>query len=83
MEAVRLAVEQGAEIKFDETAKSPYFRYSQNGTEHEVWFEDVRSILAKFELIKEYGLLGAGYWQLMNYFRANWLMMDEMFQIVT
>lgn len=83
VEAVRLAVEQGAEIKFDETAKSPYFRYSQNGTEHEVWFEDVRSILAKFELIKEYGLLGAGYWQLMNYFRANWLMMDEMFQIVT
>ena len=53
---------------------SPYFRYWQYGVQHEVWFEDVRSIKAKFDLIKEYELSGVGYWQLMSLFRANWLM---------
>lgn len=57
VEAVRIAVNHNAVIQFDETAMSPYFRYINNGMEHEVWFEDVRSVLAKFNLIKEYGLL--------------------------
>lgn len=81
LEAVQIAVDHGVEIRFDETAMSPYFRYWQYGIQHEVWFEDVRSIKAKFDLIKEYELSGAGYWQLMNYFRANWLMMEELFEV--
>ena len=80
-QAVQLAIDFGVDIRFDETAMSPYFRYWQYGVQHEVWFEDVRSIKAKFDLIKEYGLSGAGYWQLMSLFRANWLMLNEMFYI--
>ncbi|MCC2820447.1 glycosyl hydrolase family 18 protein [Enterocloster sp. OA13] len=80
-EAVQLAIDFGVDIRFDETAMSPYFRYWQYGVQHEVWFEDVRSIKAKFDLIREYGLSGAGYWQLMSLFRANWLMLNEMFYI--
>lgn len=80
-QAVQLAIDYGVDIRFDETAMSPYFRYWQYGIQHEVWFEDVRSLKAKFDLIKEYGLAGAGYWQLMSFFRANWLMLDEMFYI--
>ena len=80
-EAVQLAIDFGVEIRFDETAQSPYFRYWQYGIQHEVWFEDIRSIKGKFDLIQEFGLLGSGYWQLMNFFKANWLMMDEMFWI--
>ena len=68
-------------IQFDETAMTPYFRYWQYGIQHEVWFEDVRSLKAKFDLIKEYGLSGAGYWQIMNFFRANWLLLADMFEI--
>lgn len=34
-----------------------------------------------FDLIKEFNLYGAGYWQLMRFFRANWLLMDDMFYI--
>ena len=83
LEAVQIAIDYGVNIRFDETAQSPYLRYWQYGIQHEVWFEDVRSIKAKFDLIQEYGLLGAGYWQLMNFFKANWLMMDEMFRIVS
>ena len=80
-QAVQLAIDFGVDIRFDETAMSPYFRYWQYGVQHEVWFEDVRSIKAKFDLIKEYELSGAGYWQLMSLFRANWLMLNEMFYI--
>lgn len=81
LEAVKLAVDYGVDIRFDETAQSPYFRYWQYGIQHEVWFEDVRSIKAKFDLIKEYNLYGAGYWQLMRFFRANWLMMNDIFYL--
>ncbi len=81
IEAVEIAAEQGAEILFDEQAKAPYFYYEEDGIWHEVWFEDVRSLSAKFELIKEYGLNGAGYWQIMRFFRANWLLLADTFQI--
>lgn len=82
IQAVRIAVENGARILFDNVAESPYFTYSENDTEHEVWFEDVRSLLAKFELIKEYELRGCGYWQIMQWFRANWLLFRDQFYIL-
>ncbi len=80
-EAVQLAIFYGAEIQFDEQAQSPYFYYWQYGIRHEVWFEDVRSLKAKYDLILEYGLTGAGFWQLMRFFRPGWLMMREMFSL--
>ena len=83
VEAVQIAISNGAVILFDPTAQSPYFHYlSQNQVWHEVWFEDVRSIQAKFELIKEFGLRGAGYWQLMRWWRSNWVLMTGNFQIL-
>ena len=81
LEAVELAVWYGVKIEFDQKAQSPYFRYWQYGVQHEVWFEDPRSILAKYGLIREYGLYGFGVWQLMRFFRAGWLMMEELFRI--
>lgn len=81
VEAVRIAINHGAEIKFDELAKSPYFNYESNGVQHEVWFEDVRSLQNKFGLINEFGLRGAGYWQIMQLFRANWLLLADNFII--
>lgn len=80
-EAVQIAIGYGVDIQFDEKAQSPYFYYWQYGVQHEVWFEDVRSINAKFQLIKEYGLHGAGYWQIMRFFRPNWLLADGTFLI--
>lgn len=81
VEAVQIAIQQGAEIFFDERAQSPYFRYESQGVEHEVWFEDVRSIQAKFDLIQKYNLAGMGYWQLMRWWRANWILLQENFTI--
>lgn len=81
IEAVDIAIENGAVIEFDETAKSPFFTYERNGVSHEVWFEDVRSIQEKFNLIKEFGLRGMGYWQIMKLFRANWYLLLDNFSL--
>lgn len=77
VEAIQIAIQNNAEILYDETAQSPFFRYESGGISHEVWFEDVRSIQAKWNLIKEYGLGGADYWQIMRWWRANWLLIDK------
>lgn len=74
IEAVQIATVNNAEILFDETAQTPYFSYVSNGVTHEVWFEDARSILAKYRLIKEYGLHGFGCWQIMQLFRTMWVL---------
>lgn len=81
IEAVTIAANNGASIQFDETAMSPFFNYTANGIQHEVWFEDVRSMQAKFNLVKEYQLNGMGYWQIMRLFRGNWLLLADQFQI--
>jgi len=82
VEAIQIAIENDAVIQFDETAMSPFFRYEKDGIQHEVWFEDVRSMREKFSLITEYELRGMGYWQLMKLFRANWLLLEDTFDIV-
>ncbi len=79
IEAVETAIFYGAPILFDQTARSPYFRYWQYGIEHEVWFEDVRSWREKFLLVEQYGLRGIAVWQLMRLFRAGWMLLDAMF----
>ena len=80
-EAIEIAIANNAAIQFDQVAMSPFFTYEQEGISHQVWFEDVRSLKEKFSLIREYGLRGAGYWQIMNLFRANWLLLADTFYI--
>jgi spore germination protein len=72
-EAISIAAENNAQILYDETAATPYFKYiGADGADHEVWFEDIRSIKAKFDLLDEFNLRGAGYWNLMRNFSQNW-----------
>lgn len=79
--AVQLAIDNDVPIGFDQVAMSPHFHYLKDGLEHEVWFEDVRSLREKFGLITEYGLRGACYWQIMKLFRPNWILLADTFQI--
>lgn len=82
VEAVQIAIRYGAEIEFDELAQSPYFSYvDEEGTEHVVWFEDVRSLEQKYALLPEYGLRGIGVWQIMRWYRAMWLLFEDRLQI--
>lgn len=80
-EAVQIAIENDAVIRFDETAQSPFFNYEKDGVQHEVWFEDARSMRAKLSLVTEYNLLGTGWWQIMRFWRAGWMITQESFFI--
>jgi spore germination protein len=82
-EAFAIAASYGAEIQFDETAQSPMFYYTdENDLEHIVWFEDERSLSAKLNLIDEYGLAGAAYWNIMTYYAGNTAVLNEMYDVV-
>ncbi|MCH5266690.1 MAG: LysM peptidoglycan-binding domain-containing protein [Lachnospiraceae bacterium] len=82
IEAVQIAIENGVAIQFDEVAQSPFFNYQKDGMEHEVWFEDPRSMRAKYNLLTEYNLKGIGVWQIMRLFRPMWLLYASMFYVV-
>ena len=80
--AINIAVQNNAQIFFDETSKTPYFNYrDDSGRRHEVWFEDARSIRAKLALAAEYGLYGVGYWNLMRPFPQNWAVLNALYDI--
>ena len=79
-EAIELALRYGAEIQFDQTAQSPWFNYTA-GTPHVVWFEDARSMSAKLRLIDEYGLSGAGCWNLMRPYPQGWAVLNALYQV--
>lgn len=81
-EAVKLAARQGAEIQYDNESQSPFFNYyDEQGREHVVWFEDARSVQAKFNIVKTYGLRGVSYWVLGLAFPQNWFLLNANFQI--
>ncbi len=86
-EAVELARVRGAAIEFDETSKAPTFRYFDrpetyaDAVEHEVWFENARSVDAMLRLIPEYSLSGASVWNVMKYFPALWSVVNSLFEI--
>ncbi len=81
-QALSIAARYGAEIIYDDYAKSPFFNYiDEAGRQHEVWFEDARSIQAKLALVPEYGLRGVGYWNAMRDFPQNWLVLNALYEI--
>ena len=80
--AVELAVAYGAEIQYDETARAPFFRYTEDGSIHEVWFEDARSAYAKLSLVPEYGFRGVGIWNFMRPFPTGFSLLHAMFDLV-
>jgi spore germination protein len=76
--AIQRARTYGAAVQYDTNAQAPFVEYTTaDQTEHIIWFEDVRSMQAKFDLIEEYGFAGGGYWNLMRFFRANWLLQAQ------
>ncbi|WP_079710034.1 glycoside hydrolase family 18 protein [Paraliobacillus ryukyuensis] len=81
-QAIILARDNNVAIEYDQQAQAPYFFYTDaDGNNHEVWFEDARSIQAKFDLIKELNLRGISYWKLGLAFPQNWLLLEDNFTI--
>ena len=81
-QAVDIAAAHNTDISFDETAQAPWFRYiDETGSQHEVWFSDVRSSVAAHALIDTYGLRGASYWNLVLDFPQNWLALADRYAV--
>ncbi|MEK4028186.1 MULTISPECIES: glycoside hydrolase family 18 protein [Bacillaceae] len=81
-QAIAIALRENAQIQYDYQAQAPFFQYIDDaGVQHEVWFEDARSIQAKFDLIKQFGLRGIMYWKLGLSFPQNWLLLEDNFTI--
>ncbi|WP_053361234.1 glycoside hydrolase family 18 protein [Bacillus sp. FJAT-27251] len=82
-QAIEIAAANNVAIQYDARAQAPFFNYTDaEGRRHEVWFEDARSIQAKFDLIKELNLRGISYWKLGLSFPQNWLLISENFDVV-
>lgn len=81
-QALEIALANNAAIQYDQKAQAPFFRYRDTrGRNHIIWFEDARSIQARYKLVSRFGLRGVSYWVLGNEFPQNWLVLEDMFVI--
>lgn len=76
--AIRLAERYNRDIIFDQETQTPMFSYTdEQGNNHEVWFEDSRSIKAKIDLAWRLGINGIALWRLGMEDRAIWTMLTR------
>ena len=82
LQAVNLAINNGAQIRFDAKSQAPYFYYyDASGRRHVVWFDDARSIEARLKLIEKYNLGGASFWTINRLFRTNWRVVESLYNV--
>lgn len=74
--ATNLANRYNKEIIFDEETQTPMFAYEDaQGNQHEVWFENARSIYAKIQLAWRLGIKGIALWRLGMEDESMWTML--------
>lgn len=77
IDVFNLAKKQSVNVSWDEKSKSPYFTYEEDGDNHEVWFENARSVSEKIKLAKEAGLAGITFWRFGGEDPAIWNKIQE------
>lgn len=82
VQAVELALETGSTIEYDDYQQAPFFYYTENGQQHIVWFENLRSIDAKLNLVDNYGLAGVSLWNIIRDFPQFYMLATSRFNIV-
>jgi spore germination protein YaaH len=60
----KLIARYSPELEWDSNARSPHFHYVGDRRDHEVWFENARSVGEKIRLADEVGLAGVAFWRL-------------------
>ncbi len=79
--AILRASNVGADIEYNDTSEAPFYRYSQNGADHVVWFENARSTAARLQIVNDYNLGGVSYWTVNQFYAQNWRVLESMFNI--
>ena len=64
--------------QWDEKRRSPWFRYQASGTVRSVWYENVKSIQEKVNLVERYHLRGFAAWRLGMEDPRIWPMLSAM-----
>jgi len=77
-EAIDLASRYNAIPQWDDTSKSTYFRYTDDGSvTHTVWFENNQSIKYKLDLVNKYDIAGVALWKLGQEDPGDWQMIKD------
>lgn len=58
------AYEYGAPIKWHDTYQVPYYTYTHQGVDYEVWYENEYSLVPKLRLVHDFDLGGIALWRL-------------------
>jgi spore germination protein YaaH len=73
-----LITRYGANVKWDDTAKSPHFSYTgDDGIAHEVWYENSQSLKYKLGLVNNYNIAGVALWKLGGEDPASWQVIKD------
>ncbi len=81
-EAEERAERVGAPVEYEPSVQAPRFFYTDSiGLSHEVWFENVRSISAKLDLVDEFRLSGVSIWTIMSPFPALQVGINQSFTV--
>ena len=58
-----IKIPQNVTARWDEITKQNYYEYQNNGVTYKMWMEDEQSISEKINLVNQYNLAGAGFWE--------------------
>ena len=75
VDAITRAEKNDVKIMYDEATQSPHFKYK----DHEVWFENDKSITAKLDIIAKYNPAGIALWRLGQEQPEIWPLIDSKF----
>lgn len=73
-----LSQRYNSQIVWDEQSKSPHFSYN-DGTSHQVWYENKESLKYKLDLITKYDIAGAALWKLGEEDPNSWPILKKYF----
>ena len=77
-DAQNLLIEFDKEEQWDVKSSSSYFFYEYEDENHEVWFENSRSVMVKIELAKKAGFAGVTFWRLGGEDQKVWEAVDSL-----
>ncbi|MGE8080252.1 glycosyl hydrolase family 18 protein [Peribacillus loiseleuriae] len=78
MDAMETAMKYQAPIQYSIEDQQPFYRYrDESGKLHIVWFEDVKALAQKLQMVVDYQLKGIGAWQLGLHFPQAGYLVDD------
>ena len=63
MKDIYSSLPEGTKVEWDDSLKQNYAEYKKEGKTYKIWIEDNESIKCKLDLVNNYSLAGAAYWE--------------------